>query len=82
MNRTEIIKSVNAYIKNDHAKYALLINGAWGVGKTYLYEKYLSDAISSIEVNIGFQYQTANKKLQRTDSRVDMGITPHVYSTC
>lgn len=49
MNRTEIIKSVNAYIKNDHAKYALLINGAWGVGKTYLYEKYLSDAISSIE---------------------------------
>lgn len=56
MNRTEIIKSVNAYIKNDHAKYALLINGAWGVGKTYLYEKYLSDAISSIEVNIGFQY--------------------------
>lgn len=35
---------------DENAKYAVLIDGAWGSGKTYLYENYLVDAIDSIEV--------------------------------
>ncbi len=50
MNRDEIIQAVQSYIRNDNAKYALLINGAWGSGKTFLYENYLADAISDIEI--------------------------------
>ncbi|MCM1237168.1 MAG: KAP family NTPase [Ruminococcus flavefaciens] len=50
MNRNEIVKNVQAYIRNDNAKYALLINGAWGSGKTFLYENYLAGEISDIEV--------------------------------
>lgn len=41
MNREEILKVVKNYIENDHDKFAILINGAWGSGKTYLYENYL-----------------------------------------
>ena len=50
MDRNEIVQAVQSYIRNDSAKYALLINGAWGSGKTFLYENYLVDAISDIEV--------------------------------
>lgn len=50
MDRNEIVQTVQNYIRNDSAKYALLINGAWGSGKTFLYENYLVDAISNIEV--------------------------------
>lgn len=50
MDRNEIIQAVQNYIRNDNAKYALLINGAWGSGKTFLYENYLADAISEIEI--------------------------------
>lgn len=50
MNKEEIRQAVESYIKNDNAKYALLINGAWGSGKTFLYENYLIDAISSLEI--------------------------------
>lgn len=50
LNRDEIVNAVQSYIRNDNAKYALLINGAWGSGKTFLYENYLVGAISNIEV--------------------------------
>lgn len=50
MDRNEIVQAVQSYIRNDNAKYALLINGAWGSGKTFLYENYLIDAISDIEI--------------------------------
>lgn len=49
LDRYEIIQAVQTYIRNDNAKYAILINGAWGSGKTFLYEHYLVDAISAIE---------------------------------
>lgn len=50
LNRDEIIQAVQSYIRNDNAKYALLINGAWGSGKTFLYENYLADAVLDIEI--------------------------------
>ncbi len=50
MDRIEIIESVKSYIRNPLARYALLINGQWGSGKTFLYENYLMEAISSGEI--------------------------------
>lgn len=50
MNKQEIQQVVESYIKNENARYALLISGAWGCGKTFLYENYLADAISALEV--------------------------------
>lgn len=49
VNKDEIINAVRSYIRNNNAKYAILINGVWGSGKTYLYENYLTKAISEIE---------------------------------
>ncbi len=58
MNRQEIIESVLNYVKNDKAQYAILINGEWGSGKTYLYENYLMEEIFDMEA--GKQDSKAN----------------------
>lgn len=50
MTSKEIVDAVTSYVRDENAKYAILIDGAWGSGKTYLYENYLADAIDSIEV--------------------------------
>lgn len=49
MNKEEIIQSVKNYVRNKNERYALLINGAWGSGKTFLYENYLVNEIVSAE---------------------------------
>lgn len=49
MTSSEIKEAVINYIQDENAKYALLIDGAWGTGKTYLYENYLAEAIDTIE---------------------------------
>lgn len=49
MNKKEILKVVLDYIKDEKAKYAILINAPWGAGKTYLYENCLEDEISKVE---------------------------------
>lgn len=49
MNRNEIEQKVIDYINEEEIRYALLINGAWGSGKTYLYNNYLADAIAKVE---------------------------------
>ena len=50
MTSEEIVDAVINYVCDENAKYAILIDGAWGSGKTYLYENYLVDAIDSAEV--------------------------------
>lgn len=37
-------------MRNDNAKYAILIDGVWESGKLFLYENYLDNAISEIAV--------------------------------
>ena len=49
MTTKEIVEAVVSYVRDENEKYAILIDGAWGSGKTYLYENYLVDAINSIE---------------------------------
>lgn len=49
MTSKDIVDAVVNYVSDENARYAILIDGAWGSGKTYLYENYLVDAIDSIE---------------------------------
>lgn len=49
MKKEEILNNVLNYINDDEIKYAILINGAWGSGKTYLYENYLINEIKKVE---------------------------------
>lgn len=49
MKKEEIINSVRQYVNSDKAKYAVLINGSWGAGKTYLYENFLVEEIAKVE---------------------------------
>lgn len=50
MNRKEIVNCVEKYIRSENARYAVLINGAWGSGKTYMYENYIVPAVDDIEI--------------------------------
>lgn len=45
MKKDEIVKAVRDYVNNDKAKYAILITGGWGTGKTYFYEHDLKKEI-------------------------------------
>lgn len=50
MTSEQIVDAVINYVQDENAEYAILIDGVWGSGKTYLYENYLVDAIDSIEI--------------------------------
>lgn len=45
MKKDEIVKAVRDYVNNDKVKYAVLITGGWGTGKTYFYEHDLKTEI-------------------------------------
>ncbi len=49
MQKEDVLRQVMAYVNDDNARYAIMINGPWGCGKTYLYEKFLKDEIASVE---------------------------------
>ena len=62
MDRDAIRNAVRKYIINDNSKYALLIDGTWGIGKTYLFENYLLDDIYDIEIGKNY-YSVFKEKL-------------------
>lgn len=50
MTSNQVVEAVENYVRDENAKYALLIDGVWGSGKTYLYENYLAGAIESVGI--------------------------------
>ncbi len=50
MEKEDIIKVVGEYLSNECMKYAIMINGAWGVGKTHLYFNDLRPVIYRTEI--------------------------------
>ena len=46
-----IITSLNSYIKNPAPRYALMIKGKWGCGKTYLVKEWIKDTFKRPEAN-------------------------------
>ncbi len=57
MKKDEIVKIIKDYVDNDKAKYAVLITGGWGTGKTFFYENYLKDKIVRVK-NGGYDGKT------------------------
>ena len=49
MRKDELLQTVRDYINDEKANYAVLIDGVWGCGKTYLYENILKNEISRLE---------------------------------
>lgn len=49
MKKEEIIQGILDYLNNDKAKYAVMVSGPWGSGKTYLYEHGISEEIKKNE---------------------------------
>jgi len=49
MNKDTVLQSVRDYIQDDKAKYAIMLSGRWGTGKTYLYEHGIADVIRNLE---------------------------------
>lgn len=46
-----LTQSVIEYIKKNDTDYAIMINGAWGSGKTYYWNNILKENIESIKIN-------------------------------
>ncbi len=42
MNSQQIIEVYKEYISNEHLNYAILLNGQWGIGKTYFVKEVLA----------------------------------------
>lgn len=45
----DIIKVICDYVKNDNAEGAILINGEWGIGKSYYWRNTVIPAIEKLE---------------------------------
>ena len=43
MTSKEIVDAVTSYVRDENAKYAILIDGAWGSGKTYFWNNKLKE---------------------------------------
>lgn len=51
LTEEKIIKELDDYIYNVRIKYAILLNGSWGSGKTYFIEKYIKNLEEKYELN-------------------------------
>lgn len=48
-SKEECISTIKEYLRNEeYEKYAILLDGEWGSGKTYLYKRYLEGFIKSV----------------------------------
>ena len=47
----QLIDEILDYVKSKNTDYAVMINGKWGSGKTYFWDKELRPAIESTYVN-------------------------------
>ena len=81
-----IITSLNAYIKNPAPRYALMIKGKWGCGKTYLVNEWIKDTFKSPEANTDVVLEPIKVSLYGlTDTEqitqiIDRQLHPFLYS--
>jgi hypothetical protein len=47
----QLVESVVNYVKKENTDYAIMINGAWGSGKTYFWNNVLSNKLAEIKLN-------------------------------
>ena len=49
MVNSHIINSLKSYIENPDPRYALMLKGKWGCGKTYLVNQWIEDTFKNPE---------------------------------
>ena len=86
MQNCHIISSLNAYIENPDPRYALMLKGKWGCGKTYLVNQWIEDALKNIEkkddvvlepIRISLYGMTATEQITKA---IDRQLHPFLYS--
>lgn len=76
-----IIDSIINYVEQENTNYAILINGEWGCGKTYFWNKILKNEIENIELN-GKKQKTAYLSLYGITSIEEINkriVVDHVF---
>ncbi|OOR09995.1 hypothetical protein BW897_24875 [Bacillus cereus] len=76
-----MIDSVINYVKQEDTNYAILINGEWGCGKTYFWNKVLKNEIENIELK-GKKQKTAYLSLYGITSIEEINkriVVDHVF---
>lgn len=53
----DLVESILDYVRSDFTDYAIMINGEWGIGKTYFWNHKVRSKIESMKLN-GKQYTT------------------------
>ncbi len=63
LTEEEIKAELNDYIYNVNIKYATLLNGSWGSGKTYFVKKYISELEKEYEINKNNEHTKTKKPI-------------------
>ncbi len=57
MPNRHVIYSLNSYIENPDPRYALMLKGKWGCGKTFLVNRWIEEKFKNPENNVGTRGQ-------------------------
>lgn len=86
MPNQHIITALNTYISNPDPRYALMIKGKWGCGKTYLVKEWIKDTFEKPEnksevvlepIKISLYGLTDTEQITRA---IDRQLHPFLYS--
>ena len=86
MPNKHIIESLNAYVENPDPRYALMLKGQWGCGKTFLVSKWIEDKFDKAErkedvvldpIRVSLYGMTS---LDEITKAIDRQLHPFLYS--
>ena len=86
MQNSHIINSLNAYLENPDPRYALMLKGKWGCGKTYLVNQWIEDTFKNPEkkddvvlepIRVSLYGMTETEQITKA---IDRQLHPFLYS--
>ena len=76
----DLVESILDYIRSDYTDYAIMINGEWGVGKTYFWNNKIKKKIESMQLN-GKRYTTIYMSLYGISNLEDISKKIFIETT-
>lgn len=86
MVNTHIINSLKTYIENPDPRYALMLKGKWGCGKTYLVNKWIEDTFKNPDKKDDVVLQPIRVTLygmtdtEQITKAIDRQLHPYLYT--
>ena len=86
MQNNHIINSLNSYIENPDPRYALMLKGKWGCGKTYLVNQWIEDKFKKPKkkedivlepIRISLYGMTETEQITKA---IDRQLHPYLYT--